>query len=795
MESHPSSSKSAATATSEMPVGTTDFASMWLSAGKSTRAFSADRSTKSVESLVLTVVKRTFLRLEAKASIVRLVESLVWPFVARRSLRETMFSDKELHRFVNSMRDTAERIIEYDNDEDRAQTYIKYWLDSLLCREFQDSDLPVREEWNKKPLFSGWCRNFVVRHLARRDLPFFYSLQKGCKQMWPQLGKKKQNAALRKHLERCTRPPTRIPDDCLEVLRKTSLEVFDGIGQMTPTKFVPSGSACLQASRREGGALGLFSRYPLPLESREAKTIGKLPVLNATLNTWRQDEWDWAFDSVVGQVGKGMSLQTNSWSPMLDVEVVAIPEPGKFRIITKMDGPLASMLQPIQGLMLSKWKQSRFSTMLHEDLTESVRSLDKQCPNQGWVWVSVDYEAATDLLRKDATMTVMSALQHLKIRGSRIAQMSLMNGQATYRFSSIGKEKGEVIKVPYSESQFMGHPLSFAILCTINLAAYRLGLRRWVREDPSRYVDASLMENAVLVNGDDMLFRCPRSFVPTFLKAASDFGFKKSQGKNYVSPDTCMINSQTFRRVGGLMKRFGYLNMRLVKGTNVKTGDSFATPTQIGKDLSKMVRLCPWTNCVIPSAIDRFRKEKGYSHGATYRPNWYLPVHLGGYGLDPEFAPKTWKVTRSQREFAARFVADPSMALFRMESGMDVPTAKLAGALAHWRLVPSGGEVSAHESSETSDDWLARLCLAARVHHGVKFVNDVDRVVANRFRPQYRLKPMSVSTLIRYWDARLYAFSLPPCPPLSGLRIRDVFPWLEDMIKSRHAAGQVPLPL
>jgi hypothetical protein len=270
------------------------------------------------------------------------------------------------------------------------------------------------------------------------------------------------------------------------------------------------------------------------------------------------------------------------------------------------------------------------------------------------------------------------------------------------------------------------------------------------------------MWSHVLVNGDDMAFKCDASFYPIFVQAASDAGFKISQGKQYLSPDWCLINSQVFMRRSGSMKRLGYLNMKLILGESLKTGVSRATPTMIGKDLSKMVQLCPWTNCAVPAALHRWRKD----WFGAFVPNWYLPVHLGGFGLDRRFAPKTLRFSRAQREVAAQFVSTPSMALYRLP-GMNLPLASVAGSLANWRMVPGPYVQESSESDALDDPWLARLALAYRAYKGSKEVS--DRTFLFRFRPQFRLRPMSTEGLERYWFARLFATRLPPCPPLRVL--------------------------
>jgi hypothetical protein len=79
--------------------------------------------------------------------------------------------------------------------------------------------------------------------------------------------------------------------------------------------------------------------------------------------------------------------------------------------------------------------------------------------------------------------------------------------------------------------------------------------------------------------------------------------------------------------------------------------------------------------------------------------------------------------------------------------GIDIPTAKLAGALLHPRLVPRD-ELAIYLMAnddiyifDQDDPWLARLAYAARAHHGVKMTS--DKIVMIKFKPEFRLKPMS----------------------------------------------------
>jgi hypothetical protein len=569
------------------------------------------------------------------------------------------------------------------------------------------------------------------------------------------LGEIKKAAALKKHAERLSTFHGYIPDDLAEMIQFTSNEVFKDINKekVECTKFLPTGSACLQASRREGGALSLTDRYCLPLKDRESSVIGKLPVLSATLNTWRTNQFTKIYDVTKERMTKP---DAEGYLPALDVDVIAIPEPGKFRIITKGDGYLYSSLQPIQGLLLDSWKRHNASTMLRDDLTEAVRNMDLAVKLP--FWCSVDYEAATDLLKKDASLAALRSLYGVPF--SDLAWLSLFAGRARY-------PDGTVIDA--IEAQLMGHPLSFPFLCCINLAVYRLSIERWVDADrKGRQRIGEVMWDNVLVNGDDMLFKCDLSFYPVFLKTAADAGFVISQGKNYLSPDCCMINSQVFRRIATKMHRCGYLNLKLVYGSALKTGESKATPTQVGKDLSKMFNLCPWTACSLPAALARWRQDW---FGPIYRPNWYLPVHLGGFGVDRKFAPSTLRFTSSQRQIAARFVADPKLALYRRK-GMNIPTVQLAGALANWRMIPGDYVRREGESDDLRDSWLERLAYAARANQGATEVS--DKVFIAKFFRKERLRPMSIEGIERYWDAQVFASYLPPCPPIGLIKIRTL---------------------
>jgi hypothetical protein len=455
------------------------------------------------------------------------------------------------------------------------------------------------------------------------------------------------------------------------------------------------------------------------------------------------------------------------------MKVVVVPEPSKFRIITEGDGFMYTALQPIQGAMLTRWKRSRFSTMLRDDLSEAIREMDARAP--GWMFCSVDYEAATDLIKKDATILAIGGMRDWP--GYDLLFKSLVS-HCTLHYPK--EWEGELPETAVGvDAQPMGHPNSFPLLCLINGAVLFTAERRWLlslgleTEELRRdWINRGLgiCDKIVLINGDDMLFKCPKDFYPFFVAAAADAGLKMSVGKQYLADDFALINSQYFVRRGGVMRRVGYLNMKLVEGTSLKGGDSLATPDQIGKELSKMIDLCPQAACAVPYAFSRWRKEW---FKAGFVPNWYLPVHLGGFGMDIRHAPSGWKITRDQRRMARLFLKDVSLQLYRRLHEPSVLGPRFRQAVSSFSVV--SGLVSTvpreHESYADFDDgsmnWLVKISLCARAMHEPPIS---DAALFRRI-PLGGIKPLTMERIAAFWRVRFLSLSAPACPPLPPIRL------------------------
>jgi hypothetical protein len=247
-----------------------------------------------------------------------------------------------------------------------------------------------------------------------------------------------------------------------------------------------------------------------------------------------------------------------------------------------------------------------------------------------------------------------------------------------------------------------------------------------------------------------------------------------------------MINSQVFRLVDGNMVRFRYLNQSLVFGVNLKK-DAEATPTQICAALNPMYEKLPWSRCTIPLALNRFNLVQKFG----FQPEWFLPVHLGGYGLKLEFGPHPTghglTLTKQQRVVASAFVNNPDLALIRT-MGSDrswknyTKLSMLRKAFPNWRLIPKGfaevvnDEDYDHETfsrysvrvhdlnSSEQFRWVARyneFSKAAHLH-----LNDIG---SNTFFKAMKVakfhKPMSNHKIRKFLEVDFWATPGPACPP------------------------------
>jgi hypothetical protein len=148
----------------------------------------------------------------------------------------------------------------------------------------------------------------------------------------------------------------------------------------------------------------------------------------------------------------------------------------------------------------------------------------------------------------------------------------------------------------------MGSPLSFPILCLLNLLAYKCALERYTGRswDPR--------ELPCLVNGDDILFQANRSLYDLWLEEIHSVGFKLSPGKNYCSKHFLLINSQMFR-----IDSTG----RNLEQTDEDSGIAWVLRYERGQVYADRLTPIGYTNCgLIFDDVGRISKADDKRHSA-----------------------------------------------------------------------------------------------------------------------------------------------------------------------------------
>jgi hypothetical protein len=250
-----------------------------------------------------------------------------------------------------------------------------------------------------------------------------------------------------------------------------------------------------------------------------------------------------------------------------EVKPSCIIEPLKVRIITK---PNVGVFTRLRGLQKKLWSflanhHSGFFDLIGEPLER--RHLWSIAANwqPGEFFCSGDYSAATDNLKKQVSHEILRVILQSLFGKDTIAYHTALNSMLEnevlvdssafpqddlYHNTRENNLKNRFVesqlKVPLDgykqkNGQLMGNVLSFPILCIANYLAYHIS-----RELEIGKLIPLWQVPPVKINGDDILFKCTRSFYPLWVDVVSEFGFFPSLGKNLLSDTILQINSELY---------------------------------------------------------------------------------------------------------------------------------------------------------------------------------------------------------------------------------------------------------
>jgi hypothetical protein len=583
----------------------------------------------------------------------QITTSLALPVSLLIDIDKNWQDKRKRRKLLESFKEGIEFLSKMDLPSDEHIDLIKYDAALLFQKAVSDIDpltghdaLPFPaslEKYERRRVFGGELNQLIQRALARakdnhrQSLSFFASYLL-CKRGWPELGHSKMKDTLIDYVKYLTVMPDAPRDSLLSEIRTICKKIFRNT---TLSKLSPSLNASSESGRKQGGADGFVAREltHVSLSDLLPSKFGARQFHEAKIN-WQEYTFDKCDEY----------MQATDCSEFYCKSTI-IPEPGKFRIVTAGPAIQYTWLQPLQGSLLSNWANSSFSTM-KEGWEEEVSSWETP---EDWVWNSGDYKAATDQLNSYSSAAALYSVMEIYGLPEDFARKSGLLGAEIRMKTAVAEME------PYMESvskkwsftqtngQLMGHPLSFPLLCVINLAGLSAALKEAVREGDLDRSAVQYILDHTKVNGDDILFPCPKHFCRRWERVTAELGLKLSVGKSYASTRFAMVNNVMFDMRN--KRRIGYLNQKLVLNHCLKTGESTMTPFEIGHAFNKMFELLPKASGFLPDAIRRRKDTPVYG----FQPNLFVPCELGGFGVDAKYAPGRVNFTREQRIVAKGF--------------------------------------------------------------------------------------------------------------------------------------------
>lgn len=635
----------------------------------------------------------------------KILESLIWPFVAYRSTTKNYYNAQQRGRLIKSLRMSAANIISVSDSNYRQYGFVKYWLGVLMCNTVHDDVLPVKKDWITSPLFRGYCRRVLSKCVHKQrvvDLELIQSLVKGSPKIWlhlPEAAVRDLDLEYVGQLD-CYRDEISLGmiNSIKESTDKVCIRLIES-ARFYETNYsatCPSAKACKQRTIKQNGSLGLYKPLRLPEETggassfftampstgvrikrplsppdiarpqvedvqRKLECAGTLRGIDMILVEHEKHVYQKALE---GAYLASRAQDARGFPEANAVRVARVPEAGgKIRYVSCGCGYTYTALRPLQVQLINCWKSQHESSMLQDDLTGEVNRIHKAVRLP--FFLSGDYKAATNLEKRQASHVIM---RHLDLLGVPLADLGLMSfGTGTVEMPSV-KPGGPKSYFTHREGQLMGHVLSFPLLCIVNRAVYQRSIDLWLEfgSGPDRVIKltdgssttafklSSVMRVSCKINGDDIFFKCDRDLHKIWVECARDVGFLLSIGKSYVSEHFCMMNSQFYHLKSDEMVRVGYLNLPLVLNTVDPDGEP-CTPFELGASLNRMLKDLTIGRCTIKTAIENCEKNLGFSKYNYLGLNryWFGPLDLGGYGIDRRYAPEGSKPTRDQRMLAA----------------------------------------------------------------------------------------------------------------------------------------------
>lgn len=309
--------------------------------------------------------------------------------------------------------------------------------------------------------------------------------------------------------------PGKVPDQGEFIARATSSPspvsegfmrfIFHEINRMFPVgwdrrylgsvlRTTPSVSSCLENPRSRGGA-----RWIESLDGEQSRRL--------------------FCDSLLGRSPLRISSRARLMSVLTE---------GKTRLVTVYSRDRLA-LKPFHDILYDRLSTEPW--LLRGEAKPSC--FDSFLKKRGEVFVSGDYESATDNLNLDVCEHVLGCV----LRRCARVPLSVRDAIAGSLRSVVDSSSGEFVQ---SNGIFMGSLLSFPLLSLVNYLVFRFAVPR--EGVPVR------------INGDDIVFRARPSEVSRWESGVREGGLVLSRGKTMKSDAAFSLNSTFFTVQGGTVR-------------------------------------------------------------------------------------------------------------------------------------------------------------------------------------------------------------------------------------------------
>jgi len=352
-------------------------------------------------------------------------------------------------------------------------------------------------------------------------------------------------------------------------------------------------------------------------------------------------------------------LTATGYRKLRPSKLISVETGGKHRTVSVPEIGMND-LRPLHSAMYNHISQ--FPWLLRGDAKPSKFSSFTRVP--GEVFVSGDYESATDNLNRPVQQTILEQVLANSVQVPEFIKLRALNS-----LSMDLEVDGKLFQ--QGRGQLMGNLLSFPLLCVTNYLAFR------------RVVGH---EAPVKVNGDDIVFRSTRDVADRWMTEVARAGLTLSRGKTSVDPTYFSLNSRLFLsgfsrvRQVPCLRSTSYFGMREGVDSLAGRAYSFCEGFSATRRSTMRPEWLRWNRKWIESSRRSITRGLGigFSYGEIVsaglwdREAWYLslekekPLPLVRKTVDASFLPEgygfvrveklTREIRREQRELGPLFV-------------------------------------------------------------------------------------------------------------------------------------------